>query len=109
MIEHRNKCTVNHMLRYCPGLRVNSGHLKHGTPPHFADSREGQSIVKALLGKPSVNINSQDCLRETPLHRAAKLGRKGVVEFIAKWYADYRLKNYDGNSVAMLLGQLSGG
>jgi len=103
-VERRNRRAVNYMLRYCPGLRVNSGHLKHGTPLHVAASRGDRCIVRALLGKPSVNINSQDCLGETPLHRAAKLGRKAVVGLLLERRADYRLKNYDGNSVAMLVG-----
>jgi len=102
-VEHGKRSAVNYMLRYCPGLRVNSGHLKHGTPLHVAASRANKRIVKALLGKPSVNINSQDCLGETPLHRAAKLGHKGVVELLMERRANYRLKNYNGDSVAMLV------
>jgi len=102
-VESRNRRAVNYMLRYCPGLRVNSGHLKHGTPLHVAASRGDQCIVKALLGKPSVNINSQDHLGETPLHRAARWGHNGVVELLLERRADYRLRNYEGDSVAMLV------
>ncbi|PWW74682.1 ankyrin [Tuber magnatum] len=101
-IACRDRRNVYYMLRYCPRLRLNSGHLTHGTPLQAAAMRGDVNIVRALLRKRSVNINSQDCYGDTPLHWAAKGVHKGVVSLLLERGADFRVKNFNGDSVAML-------
>lgn len=70
------------------------------TTLHYAAASKNTAIIKYLLdNKPQININEQNELGDTPLMTAVKNGNAENVALLLAKKADYRIKNYDDESV----------
>lgn len=74
------KQLTSHLLGWGYARDVNGRDSLCNTPLHYAAQKGHIDIVRMLLARPDVDMNSENHRKETPLHLAAKEGRTEVVK-----------------------------
>lgn len=79
-----------------PNLKDSLGN----TVLHYASGGNHEAAVRAILRHKRCNINAQNNMGDTPLHKAASRGSLKAVELLIRANVDCTLKNNDGQTAA---------
>ncbi|KIE04351.1 hypothetical protein NF27_IN00920, partial [Candidatus Jidaibacter acanthamoeba] len=84
------------------GADVNATEMLGDTALHLAIMYRDVKMVKLLLAQPSININTKDCDRQTPLQNALYNGYDEIAQLILEHNPDVKTADIKGNTVIHL-------
>lgn len=84
------------------GASLNEKNKEHLTPLHIASEKAHLDVLEILLKHATIEVNGLDCLGQTALHRAARLGLVQVCRFLLDHGIDSTIVSLQGYTAAQI-------